>query len=321
MTTPRRHHYLPEFYLRNFLSSSEKLYVYEPGRVRSSTPRNEATIRDLYAFQTDEGNNYSYEIWLSKEESRVASINSRLLRDLAGGNCRLLELDEKAFLARFMGLIFTRGPIGINFNRNVAGPASEKILREAAAYPSTFKKLCLKFIDEPEREEYGITDDYLEQCRSEISAGHFDKPGPPDLELQAMIQTGLMAADELMEMNCQLLIGPKHTPFVTGDFPIVTGAPRTGGLQLGIGMAHSDVEVYFPLSKSVVLRWGRNIVAGCGRIRSDVARVINRNTIRFASRIFSSKYDARLIMDFQHFSAEMRPGENCLIPALDDFRN
>ena len=72
---PRRHHFLPVSYLRNFCSDEGDLYVYERGKLpRKSIPQKEAHIRDFYAYEGESGENFEVEKILSKYESEAAPV-------------------------------------------------------------------------------------------------------------------------------------------------------------------------------------------------------------------------------------------------------
>jgi hypothetical protein len=61
---PRKHHYIPRFYLAGFASPGPKprLWVYEKGRdPRKSTPKLEGCQRDFYTFEENGEKNFEFE--------------------------------------------------------------------------------------------------------------------------------------------------------------------------------------------------------------------------------------------------------------------
>jgi hypothetical protein len=64
---PRKHHYIPRFYLDGFASRQPKprLWVYEKGRdARKSTPKLEGCQRDFYTFEQNGEKDFEFEEWL-----------------------------------------------------------------------------------------------------------------------------------------------------------------------------------------------------------------------------------------------------------------
>jgi hypothetical protein len=77
VSDPRKHHYVPRFYLANFSSlegKKHRLWVYEKGREpRKSTPILEGCRKDFYAFVENGQRNIEVEVWLSTLEAAVVS--------------------------------------------------------------------------------------------------------------------------------------------------------------------------------------------------------------------------------------------------------
>jgi hypothetical protein len=58
-TKKRRHHYLPEFYLKGFVDSNREpyLWIYEKGNmeIRNASPKDAAVLSDYYSFTNPKG--------------------------------------------------------------------------------------------------------------------------------------------------------------------------------------------------------------------------------------------------------------------------
>src|SRR5438270_12977995 len=87
MSKPKKHHYLPQFYLREFCGVSQsdshdgKIYVYEKGRpIRISIPSAEAYENDAYSFERDGETDLTFETELARHESQVAKVLSQIKR-------------------------------------------------------------------------------------------------------------------------------------------------------------------------------------------------------------------------------------------------
>src|SRR5579884_4520103 len=140
---PRKHHYLPISYLRNFCSENGSLYVYERGKQpRKSNPKSEANIRDFYAYHADDGLNYEYEHALSRHESEVAPVIQGIIDRKMPNQFRLLTPEEIDILRQFVAFTFTRVPAGRRFDREHAAPATKRLMERAAQNETKFKALC-----------------------------------------------------------------------------------------------------------------------------------------------------------------------------------
>src|SRR5215467_4643858 len=88
---PRKHHFLPVSYLRNFSSDDGHLYVYERGREpRISVPGAEACIKDFYSYPTETGKAFEVVEILSRHESVAAPVIQGIVRREKCGQRRLL---------------------------------------------------------------------------------------------------------------------------------------------------------------------------------------------------------------------------------------
>jgi hypothetical protein len=106
MAAPKRHHYLPEFYLESF-SRDRFLWVYDRTlkKYRKQTPKN-TTIRTHY-YAIDDGSaarNTEIEQILSKVEGATKPVISKL------ENIEPLTGDDRYTLAVFVSLLIVRVP-------------------------------------------------------------------------------------------------------------------------------------------------------------------------------------------------------------------
>src|SRR5262245_60184309 len=106
---PRKHHFLPVSYLRNFCSDDGSLYAYERGKLpRKSIPKSEAHMRDLYAYEGEDGQNFEIEKILSKYESEAAPVIQEIVDRQKRKAYRHLEAQELEILRKLVALMFVR---------------------------------------------------------------------------------------------------------------------------------------------------------------------------------------------------------------------
>ena len=106
MNKPKRHHYLPQFYLEHFCKE-QKFWVFdrERGEIRIQTPINTA-LQAYYYSRTDEHGNREtgIEELLADIESETKGVIEKLIaREKITG-------EEKSTLSMFVAFMFSRVP-------------------------------------------------------------------------------------------------------------------------------------------------------------------------------------------------------------------
>jgi hypothetical protein len=204
---PRKHHYLPVSYLRNFCSKDGCLYAYERGKpIRKSIPSAEAHIRDFYAYDVPEGKNFEFEKELSRRESEVAPVLQGIVDREASKQRRLLTASETETLRQFVALTFTRVPAGRKFDEEHAGPAARRLLLGAARDPQKFAAMVKDIPDDEEMSEQERAE-LIEDSRQRILGGFFDQPQPDGMRLFAMMHVASMIAEEFTRIKQEIRLG------------------------------------------------------------------------------------------------------------------
>jgi hypothetical protein len=315
---PRRHHFLPIFYLRNFCSAKGQLYVYERGKLpRTSVPKQEAHIRDLYTFEDEGGKKFEIEKALSKYEGDAAPVIQGILDRTENRSHRHLTDSETDILRYLVALMFVRVPAGRKLDEQYIEPAVRKLLEGAAHDSRQFAEL-LK--DVPEDENLSVEERALliEDVRLGILNGYYNEPPAPGFRLQAMLHVAGMIAIELQGYSCLIVLAPKHEPFITGDTPVCTATEIDGKTQLGTAFADKNTAIWLPISTKVCLLWRRREEPGFGKLPSRGVRIVKRTTMRFAERfVYSNEYSLKLAETFTRTPQMVLPGKNAFIPMWD----
>lgn len=116
--------------------------------------------KDFYSFEYDGSRNVEVEEWFSRLEDKIAPIISNL-----PVTKREPTPDEEAWLALFMGPMYTRTPLGRRLSDEKFGPATAQMLKEAAADPENFREIYVSV-------DTGFPDEETaEQVRRDILSG------------------------------------------------------------------------------------------------------------------------------------------------------
>src|SRR3972149_6577246 len=102
MPTPKRHHYLPQFYLEGFCRD-DLLWVYDRDEkeYRQQTPQNTAVQKYYYSFENDNGErDAEVEGLLSLVETYTKPIIDKI------NNRESIDGNEKETLSIFIGFLY-----------------------------------------------------------------------------------------------------------------------------------------------------------------------------------------------------------------------
>lgn len=233
MSEPRKHHYLPQFYLRGFAANGRSIFQIEKpgGRGYLSSIHDTAAIRDYHELDTDEAGDHAV------IEKRLAGIEAKLAVALAGAiQHGLTSPETHNLLVQFVALLWVRVPAfkaGIEaFLQNSVRSVGLLMERkgELPPPPKGFEDIC-------RMENVSIT----------ISNWKL-------LEFMFKIAADQRLFNIVAAMRPTILRAPRETFFLTCDQPVAIFHPTASPTDpYGIGVAHTDTELSVPLSSRVLL--------------------------------------------------------------------
>ncbi len=238
----KNQHYVPQSYLRRFTIKGEKSLLWsfdkEKGDfLKKTSSVNKVCSEDYYYYQQDDNNGFNH-IQFEDSLSDVERIGNDIIIkiiDLQSKSSSSISEKEKGELAFYIALMLTRGP---SFRTAINEMHGEMVKR-------TFDNLCndgsLPDMPEPLQtlvDEKGIDNVITAKIYSSVS-------------LQPMVESARQIAVSMLNKRWGFYVADKEMNFVTSDTP-VSFYPPYGGMS-GIGPAHQDAEILFPLSKKLVL--------------------------------------------------------------------
>jgi hypothetical protein len=253
------------------------LWVYEKGKqIRRSRPELEACEKDFYSFEDNGSRNVEVEEWFSRLEDKIAPIIS----DLAVAR-REPTPDEEAWLALFMGTMYTRTPLGRRLSDEKFGPATAQMLKEAAGDPEKFREAYLSV-------DTGFPDEETaEQVRQDILSGRGEALGSrDDFKLASIIEVGKTVADVLLTMGWRFVYAPDGQRFITSDNPFVSevSEPGSNRIHFRVGANIPNAGVWFPLTQNLSLMMQKSLTPGVTTVSSSLAREMNKRVMICAER-------------------------------------
>ncbi|WP_029972172.1 DUF4238 domain-containing protein [Paraburkholderia graminis] len=224
MNRPRRHHFVPRFYLEGFCADDARaLAVYDRVRneYREQRPAQVAHRRDFYAYEDDQGNLvFDIERALGEVETAANNAIQRL------ENNAELRADDKIALATYVAFQFTRTPA-------------------YATWLGSFKE------------------DWAQRARPEQIDALPEPPGPAagrEEAIGAMLGHAPRFAEVFLHLNWTIWDREsERVSFVTSDSPVcvVWANQPEPNAYAGAGILSPDVVTVLPLSQSLGLAMSR----------------------------------------------------------------
>lgn len=286
MSTPRKHHYLPQFYLEGFKVEPQKgkkphIWQIEKDNDQafySPVIQDTGCIRDYHTldFTDEEPDHKAVEAQLSKLESEQAVL-VRKIRET-----KRIEASQIELLSAFISLMRYRVP---SFADHI-----EKFLRSVVI--DRFKIMYQggkSGAPPPEMQELIDSKGIDEALQVSISNWKI---------LSHMFEVGLGPENIglLAKYNYHICSAEEASFFVTSDNPVALYHPNYDKIRpYGVGLTMKEVEVTFPLTSDILIRAGHNLKPGASVASAEEVDEFNRRTIIMSERyVFTSAVSTKL---------------------------
>jgi hypothetical protein len=243
---PRKHHYVPVFYQKNFTNEAGMLWVYDRVRrtYKALHPLSICFEKDLYAVKPE-----------GKPPDMI--VETKVLR-----------------LIDYMGSVGTRDFLANRPSRGAEQELSFFVAFQWTRVPATSRDIrvtCAKVIEELSRiafsnverakslmEQHGkATGEVLEVTPESmveaVKGKQFEIIATETAFLSTMIEQAMSLSRVLLRLDWELLVTSDDTGFIICDCPVVVVPPK-GSDQ--VGFVVPGTAKYFPLSRKLCLRFG-----------------------------------------------------------------
>jgi len=244
MSTQKRHHYLSEFYLKEF-SEKDRIWVYdrETTKLRKDTAKNTAVITNYYTI-TDEYGERSTEA-----ESNLAQIENiavSLIKKLDQGEN--ITFSEKQELSLFIALLRTRVPHFEKVLSDIFDAHFKDFLKVASATDERVDHLVDKYNLE-------LNDFDSEDFRGYVESDQYQVVPNHELVIAYMFKMALETAKYLFQMDWFILHSKDDQSLITTDVPFIILAPNNQHppYPYGIGLIVTGAVKLIPLTKKTAL--------------------------------------------------------------------
>jgi hypothetical protein len=247
VTKPKRHHFLPEFYLNGFTRDG-LLWVFdrEKSEYRRQPPKNTAVIGHFYAFLNIEGEmDYGLETFFSQIEGNAKQVIEKLEAQ------ERIEPEERVHLAMFIALLFNRVPKFEREIEEITDAAGKALMKEM--FP-TIEAVEEHFRREGDEARSFSAQEYFDFIHKE----QYTIEGNRNITIQTMLEETPEMSRTLGYMDWMIAHADDRSSFITTDSPfgfIVPEDIRRSG-EPAIGLGSPKVTKIVPLSGRIALLIG-----------------------------------------------------------------
>ncbi len=290
MSEHRKHHYLPQFYLRGFSANGRSIYQIEKrgGRAYVSSIRDTAAIRDYHELDNPGAEDPT------AIEKRLAQVEAQLAEGLARAiQCAVRTPDTHNLLIQLVSLLRVRVPA---FKADIEA-FLQNVVRSVG--------LMLERKGELPPPPKGF-EDVLRMENLSITISNWKL-----LEFMFGIAADQRLFDILAAMRPAVLRAPRGTFFLTCDQPVAIFHPTASpGDAYGVGLANAETEVSVPLSSGVLLllSWATELAADRDATVDEVMEFNRRTVVMADSLVFApeaSQWAVETTRRYSHCSAGM----------------
>lgn len=290
----QRSHYVPEFYLKNFVTPEETtLWVFDKKsrQFRKQLPKDTAVIKDYYLSSAEkkEGQDSIVETWLSQIEYDASIVIKKWIATPIA-----LNKEDIQKVLPFVAFLHSRVPREMEITRQIlqAGldEAIEKIKRDADDLEKV-KKRYEKFCRDTGNQNNVSFEEFLKINKDPTLGSQYLIGITEDAVKGHSFEKIDIIAKYLSSMNWALLLTMDENYFVTNDCPLnIFCLDIDGKAIFGGGIALPNVEITLPISPWVCLRIDKKSGTNTKAIDARYVREINRRICHMADSYVFSAY-------------------------------
>ena len=297
MNAPRRHHYVPEYYLRGFspFGSPGKVFVYdkEIGACFGTSVKNVAVKRDYYrldgakVFGEDP---LVLEKYLAGIEGRAARLPKRLI---SGAD---LQGQDRMDWAEFLATMLARGPNARQMFAEISSLMALQMTDVATASKERYEAVTERM----KSDGYELkTDVGYEEFRKFLTERNFEVSVDEQFTLSSFSAVE-KTAPIFFDMRWAVIKSVPQSFFLTSDTPIIYGSPAESYHPVygDGGLVNKKVEVLFPLSRRAIFVGAWRAIPQAEYLPKSLADKVNKQLIEQAFRYVYAPIESAEIFKF-----------------------
>jgi hypothetical protein len=290
MTTPKRHHFLPEFYQHGFTTGGYLwLFDRETGRYRREQPVNTAVIGHYYSVESDDGTkDPRVERFLA---NTIESDAKPVIAKLDAGD-QITE-DEKDALAYFAAFLHFRVPRFQRYLDEMIDGTAKALMPLLTHSPDDLKE-ALSNTPGLTAEQRDIPPELLYDF---MMAGEYRVKATREFRVHMMLSLAGEIQNYFRQMEWAVARAPRGTGFLTTDAPLIIIPPmdRLADAQSAPGFITPGAKKVLPLTARTVLIMGdRGDQVLYREMPKDIVRQTNIFVVRESERFVIGRDEAHV---------------------------
>ena len=243
---PKRHHFVPIFYLNNFCNKSGLLWIYDCNKkeLRQQTPKNTTVQRNYYSFVgLDKKKHSEVETFLSGLEGNTKPIIDKI------NNKEIIDLNDKLILTAFISLLHSRVPYFEKQHDEIIDKCFKIYNKIIFSNKENTQKLIEQFTKN--KEENSVSP---ESIMDFVKKEQYTIKVNKEWTLESMFDMARAISIYLFQMDWYFYYSSKSS-FITSDNPFILVPPsdyREKGIY-GLGVLVPGVRKIVPLAQKVCL--------------------------------------------------------------------
>lgn len=254
MSSPKRHHYLPQCFLRNF-GTDNGVWVYNRKKndIRWQKVKDTCLINYFYSIEYEDGgrDDSTFEKMFSSIESSYADIHKRLtLRE----NLSHKHISD---ICLFVSYMMNRTPDFHDGIQLVESKLIKSFTEQIFNSDERIENVLMRFRENNPEIKIDASD--YEIMREVIKNGNFNIKIHRNRSLELMTSLSRSFAKILCGLNISILHAPKDSSFLTTDRPFVILPPKDRSFipkWAGIGLRTPGARKILPLSAKLLIMFG-----------------------------------------------------------------
>ncbi len=243
MNTPKRHHYVPRFYLKHFTDADGFIWAYDrkTKEYRRQSIKNTAVQQNYYKVRTKNGDDAGIERLFSLIEGNAAKAIKKIK------NKKTLDINERQYLAAFVSFQITRVP---DYRKEI-NETMEKLI-----------KMINKDRFSSVREAKEVIEQHGEKLQKKptpeeiyefVQKGEYGVKIPREFAAKSMLRMGNEFVPLFLSMKWEFWYAHKQSAFITTDNPFTIIPSSNHDKFRGVGLATPGANKIMPLGKDVCL--------------------------------------------------------------------
>lgn len=307
MSDPKRHHYVPAFYLAGFTvdrnrDASFSVYDREKNEFRTQTPDTSAHQRYYYATETPEGKrDFSVETFFSGFENAAKPLIDKLEQE------GIITDDERATLALFFALLHTRVPQFERTSNEIYDAMQKALNRIRYRSPDDVRQA----MDELEREQGIKIPATAESAFALLTGEELKFAAHRNETIATMIRMAIDVGGHLNQFMWHVIHATPNSQFLTIDAPVVVLPPPDWTGDCGYGFLTPGAMTFLPLTARCALFMENTAFGLDHRVMPEEGIHINNKGIVSHSERFvfarDKRYLERVVVESRLPEIPLRP--------------